>query len=367
MGKKSITQFYQAPVRYLSEMDARESEFEKPYVDEEYRKMHFDFPWPDFPPFPEIPPWPPLPPFDGPVPGLPGCVIVCYPPHNDCDNPVWCHPSIWCGTDIGCTLCSWVVEGAVKGYTPHASGVGSWGIDIWLDDELLEEDGETALVSVCMTDPCGNVCCEDIEVTCKICPPEISISWDTAVETIGQSSSLVVAVKDGLGPYKWEVTGTGFSMRYPETVGTGNILDSDGSACGTATITVTDYCEDTATGYVRCTAASHWVAKTWGVCEFSGPAVWQSDAGSSAIFYATKGIGKQQETILYRAGQSPGVTCGVNDICDNYCADGYHCLGSPFIHSVRGDITPNCYQVEPGHIWCYCGHINLIYYEWECI
>ena len=257
MNKKSVTQFYQAPVRYLREIEAKESEFEKPYVDEDYRKMHLDFPWPDFPPFPPLSPWPPLPPFEGPTPGLPGCAITCYPPHNDCDNPVWCHPSIWCGSDIGCTLCSWTVEGAVKGYTPHASGVGSWGIDIWIDEDLVEADGK-ALISACMTDPCGNVCCNDIEVSCKICPPDISISWDntSSPSTIGSSSEAEVYVQDGIAPYSWSVSGTGFSLRRAKTDTVSNTLITDGAACGKATITVTDFCGDVTTGYVRCTTGS---------------------------------------------------------------------------------------------------------------
>jgi len=151
------------------------------------------------------------------------------------------------------------VSGAVKGYTPHLSGVGSWGIDIWLDDTLVEEGGE-ALVTACMTDPCGNVCCKEIEVVCKICPPATAISWDTVTETIGAPAQLGVAVKDGLGPYQWSVTGTGFTMMYAETGGVTNILKAAVGACGTATIIVTDFCEGTTTGYIRCTTGD-WVQK----------------------------------------------------------------------------------------------------------
>ena len=369
MGKESVGNFYKAPVRFLKELANRESEFEKPYLDEDYRKMHFDFPWPDWPPFPDLPPYPPLPPIDGPVEGLSLCGITCYiPGGGDCTEPIWCHPSIWCGADMSCNLCNWTVTGATIGYSwKHiVDGVPSKtrGIEIWIDENLLTEG--KALIHAQMQDPCGNLCGEDLEVTCKVCPPDTVISWDTVTETIGQSSSLVVNVKDGLGPYTWSVVGTGFSMRYAETAGVGNILDSDASACGTATITVTDYCEDTAIGYVRCTAISQWVQKSTGVCQITGPAVWLTDAGLSAVFEAVSGIGKQRETILYKAGGTPAFTCGVNDFCSDYCVDGYHCLDSPFIHSVHGDITPHCYQAAPGEVWCYCGHVNLIYYEWEC-
>jgi len=370
MGDQSTRQFFSAPTRYLAESINKESEFEKPYLDDDRAKMHMDFPWPDWPTMPPLPPWPPLPPFEGPGDKVSACAITCYAPGGgDCTEPIWCHPSIWCGADLNCNLCSWVVEGATTGYTwKHIVNdvpSKSRGIEIWIDENLLVEG--KALIHAQMTDPCGNLCGEDLEVTCKVCPPEIVISWDTAVETIGQSSSLVVAVKDGLGPYRWSVVGTGFSMRNAETAGTGNILDTDASACGTATITVTDYCEDTAVGYVRCTAISQWVQKSTGVCQISGPASWVTDAGNHAVFDYIQGLGKQQETILWKAGQSPGITCGVNDVCDTYCADAYYCLEAPFMHSVLGDITPNCYPTAvPGVIFCYCGHVNLIYSEWEC-
>ncbi len=131
----SVREFYSHPTRWLAESIMKESVFEKPYLDEDRGRMHNDLPIPDWPSFPPLPPLPgPIP---GPVPGLDLCAITCYAP-SDCDEPIWCHPSIWCGTDLGCTLCSWVVEGATSGYTPHLSGVGSWGIDIWIDDELIE-------------------------------------------------------------------------------------------------------------------------------------------------------------------------------------------------------------------------------------
>jgi hypothetical protein len=154
------------------------------------------------------------------------------------------------------------------------------------------------------------------------------------------------------------------------TVGVNNTLQTDASACGTAVITVTDDCGETTTGYVRCTAGSEWKEKSTGVCQITGPASWISDAGNSALFDSISGKGKQQETILYKAGQSPGTYCDSPwAVCGNYCVDGYHCLESPFMHSVYGDITPNCYESQstPGLILCFCGHVNLVYSEWECI
>jgi len=257
MGKRSLTEFYSSPARYLKEIVGKESEFEKPYEEEEYRKMHFDFPWPDWPPFPDLPPLPDIP--GGPVPGLSLCAITCYKP-LDCDEPIWCHPSIWCGEDLMCNLCNWTVEGATSGFTPHPFGGSvnkSWGIDIWIDATLTEAGGE-ALIHVQMKDPCGNLCGEDIEVICKKCPPDVVMTWDTvnSAETIAADSTVGVYVADGLGPYTWSVVGTGFSMLNPTTETVYNTLVAAVDACGSATITVTDFCGDSVVGYVRCTTGT---------------------------------------------------------------------------------------------------------------
>ena len=302
MGDASVVQFYQNPARYLKEMVAKESTFEKPYLDEEYRKMHFDFPVPDWPPFPDFPPFPDIP---GPTPGLSWCAITCYTP-LDCDEPIWCHPSIWCGTDLECNLCSWVVEGATSGYSPHAMSLHwNWGIDVWIDSELVEAGGE-ALISVCMTDPCGNVCCEDAEVTCKVCPPEVVMSWASAADlTIARNTSVEVRVADGLGPYTWSVTGTGFSMLHPTTAGVINEVVADNTACGLATVTVTDYCRDTTVGYLRCTEGQ-WVED----CESldpdsncNGPSI------SDVVYHHYHYVGDKRIHIHQRCTWSSGQAC----------------------------------------------------------
>ena len=47
--KQSIVDLFQAPIRYLKESSTKESQFEKPYMDEDYQAMHLDLPTPDWP------------------------------------------------------------------------------------------------------------------------------------------------------------------------------------------------------------------------------------------------------------------------------------------------------------------------------
>jgi len=366
----SVREFFSAPTRFLTQSISKESEFEKPYLDDDRGRMHNDFPWPDWPPFPDLPP---LPPFEGPTPGLTLCGIVCYEPLSDCDEPIRCHGGIWCGYDPACELCSWMVEGATTGYTWKRIVGGKpdkfWGIDIWIDKNLLVEG--KALIHVQMKDPCGNLCGEDLEVTCKVCPADIAMTWDDAnsAETIGQGNGgdaeAAVYVQDGLGPYTWSVSGTGFSMASPETDVAYNTLLADATACGTATITVTDFCEDSVIGYVRGTEGSDWVQKSTGTCVAPGAAVWYGSGTGTKYFEAVYGYQRQREVIVYHAFRV-NRTCGVDDGCTDYCIDGYHCLNSPFIDDLTRNITPNCQQ-EGADIRCWCGNINLTYWEWECV
>ena len=74
-------------------------------------------------------------------------------------------------------------------------------------------------------------------------------------------------------PYSWSVSGTGFhfdSASGPTTATTNADLETlqlwaDGTACGPATITVTDLCEGNDEEYVRCTNG-RWVKKNINIC-----------------------------------------------------------------------------------------------------
>jgi len=381
MGKMSVREFYGHHVRWIAEAVGKESVFEKPYLDEDRGRMHADPSWPDWPSMPPIPPYPPLPPIPGPGP-VPGCAISCYPPHMDCDNPVWCHPSIWCGADLGCTLCTWTVEGAVKNYEPHRSGVGSWGIDIWIDEELVEPGGQ-ALITACMTDPCGNVCCEDIEVSCKVCPPEVAMTWDDALsdETIAQGAPVATAdvyVQDGVGPYKWSVAGTGFSIPS-ETSGVHNVLSADNTACGMATITVTDFCDTSKTGRVRCTTGN-WCEIAFTSCVITGVVTEGDD--QTRIFEQYK---LEEDWRIHTSAGGAGVDCSwLAQVCSRGapdCHDAMGCTkclthaGNQYCGTNASYDTP-C-QGSPNYCCCqdsacdtscgnYCNKPASKLYEWKC-
>ena len=84
-----------------------------------------------------------------------------------------------------------------------------------------------------------------------------TIAWNdsNSTEALARNSSRVLTIieESGTGrPYTWSVSGTGFSLKTTDPMGTSSILYTDGTACGSAKITVTGCNGKTEViGYVR--------------------------------------------------------------------------------------------------------------------
>lgn len=76
-------------------------------------------------------------------------------------------------------------------------------------------------------------------------------------DEIDRNSSVEISVIGGTSPYTWQVGGTGFSLSEGTTEGLINTLIANDTACGTATISVTDSCGYSCSGEVR-GADGHW-------------------------------------------------------------------------------------------------------------
>mgnify|MGYP001261914274 FL=1 len=96
-----------------------------------------------------------------------------------------------------------------------------------------------------------------VGIDCSACT---GISWDdgTSATSVDQDDSCTVAITDGndCGPYSWSVTGSGLTLENASTSGLTNTLNAAADACGPAEITVTDACDNTATGSVACTTGT---------------------------------------------------------------------------------------------------------------
>jgi hypothetical protein len=201
-------------------------------------------------------------------------------------------------------------------------------------------------------------------------PDEIARNSDVAIKVIG-----------GIQPYIWSVSGNGFSLSQSQTTGLSNIIIADGAACGPAIITVTDYCGDVATGYVRCTEGSQWKLHTANTCVISGDGncTWDSPFNKCELI---NGIRKQVQWTRYMGGGC----CWADEetalyMCLTY---GGKCDTSIFCHSTTSIACTNC--IDPNHTigigqgsagceiymsgsqygyrkWCVR---YQDYYEWEC-
>jgi RHS repeat-associated protein len=159
-------------------------------------------------------------------------------------------------------------------------------------------------------------------------PPEPELQFDPDnPDEIDQNSSIPINVIGGCPPYTWSVSGNGFSL-------IGNTLFADDTACGSATITVTDTCGNNITGYVRCTEG------VWNLISSCHP---ELGCGFSEI------IGK------YNYRESWCCTTKNEPNCDR-CSPWEDCHGvSDWAR------TMSCVYVG-SPCWAYCAAV----YEWGC-
>ena len=137
-------------------------------------------------------------------------------------------------------------------------------------------------------------------------------------DEIDRNSSIHLNVVGGCLPYTFSVGGNGFSM-------TDNTLFADETACGTATIIVTDACGNNATGYVRCTTGS-WGSWTNG-CVISGEPDSSVKEWGVLTLEKTKDKYFQQQQVRIREYSIDG--CDNENCAENcgysYCMDAEGC------------------------------------------
>ncbi len=314
--KDSHLTFMQRRDRWLRDLYTKESLFEKPYFSER-AEMHMEMPsfvLPQFPPYPEYGPLPPInypPPYDRYVPRTPTrfprdptpderrtslsgrtpkkstellsggvkdqgasgmlgfnldpyCFIWEYPPECLDEGQiakVRVRINMYSGGEVGGA--QW--RAVAQGDRLSANLVSSWGSEATFVIQASSVEGEESVGTVCFyvkfggqekETRCG---CVEIRVPCECGGDETPVAWDygSSDATIVRNGTATVVVTPGTGPYTWAVSGTGFSIPAT-TSGPTNTLSADGTACGSATITVTDACENVATGYVREEDNSRW-------------------------------------------------------------------------------------------------------------
>lgn len=114
----------------------------------------------------------------------------------------------------------------------------------------------------------GQSCSFMIWIEDKTCPPDVELEydWDNSAETIADGATVTVFILGGQAPFRWQVSGDGgFYLDRALTSDRSNRLNN-ASACGTATLTITDACGTVITGQVRSTYGSCWMDVTDQAC-----------------------------------------------------------------------------------------------------
>jgi hypothetical protein len=159
-----------------------------------------------------------------------------------------------------------------------------------------------------------------------------SNNWNTAPvldpnipDEIAPNSSIPISVTRGCYPYTWSISGQGFTLAESVTKGLTNTLNSDGTSCGTATITIIGCSGTTIVGQVRITEG-HWEYNT--ECSlWSSPYIIETTIGGE---YSKTGYWCPNNSGSCPSGINPpsvsgtywlsgGVSCYRGNGCDPYC------------------------------------------------
>lgn len=118
--------------------------------------------------------------------------------------------------------------------------------------------------------------------------PPLAWDYEKSDDEISGGETADLVVTGGCGIYSWSVSGEGYSLNSNETESGANSLHADGSACGSATITVTS-CDETVEGSVR-GPNGRWVVIAT-----------QQDGYNFAV---SKGLGGAHDSFSYSWGDS---------------------------------------------------------------
>jgi hypothetical protein len=182
---------------------------------------------------------------------------------------------------------------------------------------------------------------------------------------IQPGTNTVVKVVGGIPPLQWSVSGAGFSLGEVQEGDRVKMLQASPTACGAATITVTDP-QNSVLWYVRCTHGT-WVLKS-NTCEMSGSVSWYQRSPSPLKWYKyeyVKGNKKQyQETTRtydHRYGLSSeqcAAWCSAHT-CDNGIGN---CIANYYTSMPATECSYDGWDCE-SNLFCVS---ELAYYEWEC-
>ncbi len=260
----------------------RQSERKKPYYGDSFPEME-DY-WEGPPGYRPRPggPYPDIPPTEPPI----GETIVFQVNTDGCHNKGGTADIVLSGTHPIYGI-EFTFPGLVEAGTSfETSGEGNNEVTLSITSDASESNLITFSVLMITASGVSNEWFNNVNIFECSCVDPTPLEDGTWPDTIAQSTSAGVTVVGGTTPYNWSVTGEDFTMQFAQTAGTANNLVAGPDACGTAFVTVTDYCGQKVDFEVRSTGDSDWVT-TGGVCP--GKIMFDSYLGFGQYRYTSGG------------------------------------------------------------------------------
>ena len=266
MAKKTFFMFdtgYKAPF----------SEFEKPYLEDDYVDMEqYLHDPPGFWDHPDLPPWS--------WPDNPW-----NPPPSTYENPPDGDGFIVFDCSIDGCFCPQDTRQVIATCNHTITGVALSQGGFYAGDFSIayEANGTIAKISITAEEDAGKAVEFDIFMKagnvpgaeysllvdecydCELCDQVTDVSWDTdlTASSLNKGDDIAIHVKDGVPPFNWVITqcgdtGSGCSLSAAVTQGRTNVLRTTSNACGVIIITVTDACDDEAEGNIQVADSGEW-------------------------------------------------------------------------------------------------------------
>ncbi len=229
-----MTEFFNAPVRFLKESNTIESQFEKPYEGGHYLDLQFKIPDPDWPtwhfgqdPTPKAPVTPF--PYDRNPSEIerftrecPCCFFVWW---GECDSESLSGGQfmpVFSNYPYSNLTHKWTISGDYVNFrtyppAPNANATAAFAHAAYFDfDENAVTGDGFAFVTLCYE--IDGICqhCVDYWAPCvppPECPPLVVFEFDddSTPDTIAPGGSITVYVTGGSAPFSWANAGTGYS------------------------------------------------------------------------------------------------------------------------------------------------------------
>ena len=275
-----MRKFFSEPVRFIKESNTMESAFEKPYLDDNYNRMHLRW---------NIPDW-----------------HFGFDPRGGASRDEPLATCVSAKSAFCQVQCSYVNDTTTRcqlvgGYSTGATGLdisvfgGAPGeqseggpdqggfynapsVDIIHESrDTCQEDFEVGAVFSWLETMCSKnypkECIGSLPISCNPCADMADPEFANASTSLAPSSNVLISlVSSTLGPYTWNATGTGLTftggVTQIETSGASVTVYSNANFCN-GKVTVEDACGGTADHYVRYGYGKRPADPTWDLADSS--------------------------------------------------------------------------------------------------